>query len=110
MSGVELVRDLDPLVPGQERALYRLPTGEFVEVSTVADIGAEVGPTERAVIGLGGAMFGMATGGEETMAFPSSASGERIDSTEIAVANGPDSRELVLEQLDQLADSDEGAR
>lgn len=73
---------------------------EFIVVSTVAEIhDSPQNMTEAAIVGMVGALGGYATTGEETMAFYADENGEVTDWTELAVANGDDSRERVLEML-----------
>lgn len=95
----EFVRELEAMRDNQQRALYKRGD-EFIMVSTVGNVlpeGADIGSS--AIVGLVGSLGGYATSGEETMAFVCDEDGEPTSWTEIAAANGPGSREDVLDQI-----------
>lgn len=102
----EFVVELPACRAGQLRALYRLHNGLMVEVSTVPD----TGPAMDGLLGVLGVLIGPGDPSaeyavdrdpatEETMAFPCLSDGQRVDSIHIVAAQGPGSRERVLELL-----------
>lgn len=72
----------------------------FIVVSTVGDVREGLGPDNKAIVDMAGMFGGMATSGEETMAFASDKDGKVTDWGEIAVTHGPDSRKRLIEELE----------
>jgi len=94
---LEFVHDL-PEWEGRGIADLWKYDGDYVVISTIGNFDG-LSPAEDAIVGLAGFLGGYATSGEETMAFPANEQGEVTSWGEIAVANGENSRQAVIDQL-----------
>ena len=113
-SGKTEVRELGAVNPDHrgEQTLYQRGE-EYIVVSTIeSPLGPDLDPGNQAIVRMSGMLAGTAIAGEETMAFEADSEGNVTDWGAIAVANGPGSRQDVLEQLglDRAVAPDSGAK